>query len=215
MTKHLSLLLAAIITTGLFAQTAEAAPIPGTSTSKLVSPQLGLYRSPTGFQIAAGKSGWVHSQAPSGNKFIATMYKAPTKAEPGSVASRMRADLHSTGNITASTVKENEETKTASAASLTVRVDELKKDTSIDRYIQRWMKEYPRYGFDVLGSKPFVQNNQRGYVLDLVNREQGKQLRQVVFVKQKNAVILTCRDQIATFNTSLKSCNQIIRTFTW
>jgi hypothetical protein len=194
----------------LLFSTAQAAPIPATSTSKLVSPQLGLYRSPMGFQITAGGSGWVHAEPPKGNKFIATLYKAPTAAEPGSVADQMRNDLASNGSVTASIPK-----KTVTAASLTVRVDELQKDIPLDKYIQKWMKEYPRYGFDVLGSKPFVQNKQRGYVLDLVNREQGKQLRQVVFVKQKKAVILTCRDRIDSFQTNLKGCNQIIRSFEW
>ena len=77
------------------------------------------------------------------------------------------------------------------------------------------MKEYPRYGFDVLGSGAFAQKNQRGYVLDLLDRDQKKQLRQVVFLKNKKAVILTCRDQQSSFKNTLKSCNEIIRNFNW
>ncbi|RYZ64037.1 MAG: hypothetical protein EOP05_22635 [Proteobacteria bacterium] len=195
----------------LFVSNAQAAPIPATSTSKLVSPQLGLYRSPVGFQITSGGSGWVHAEPPKGNKYIATLYKSPTAAQPGSVADQMRRDLSSKGSVVASAPA----TKAVTAASLTVRVDELQKEIPLDKYIQKWMKEYPRYGFDVLGSKPFVQNKQRGYVLDLVNREQGKQLRQVVFLKQKKAVILTCRDRIVSFQDNLKGCNKIIRSFEW
>jgi hypothetical protein len=194
---------------------AFAAPIPGTATSKLVSPQIGLYHSPLGFQLNAGSSGWAHAAPPKNNKYIATVYRA---AEPGSVADRMRADLHSQGNVVngGKAVAAAKTVKPSSApATLTVRVDKLEKDTTLDRYIGKWMKEYPRYGFDVLGSKPFLQAKNKGYVLDLVNRNQGKQLRQVVFLKRKNAVILTCRDRIATFQTSLKACNQIIKTFTW
>jgi hypothetical protein len=52
-------------------------------------------------------------------------------------------------------------------------------------------------------------------VLDLINRDNGRQLRQVVFLKKQKAVILTCRDQVSTFKDSLKNCNQIIRTFQW
>ena len=189
---------------------AQAAPIPGTTTSKLVSPQIGLYHSPIGFQLNSAHTGWAHVAPPAGNKFIATVYRA----EPGSVASQMHSDLHAQGNVVgekASAVT----AKQGAPATLTVRVDDLDKDVPLDRYIAKWMKEYPRYGFDILGSKPFVQNKQKGYVLDLVNRDQGKQLRKVVFMKQKKAVILTCRDQVATFQTSLTSCNQIIKTFTW
>lgn len=181
-----------------FSLAAFAAPIPGTSTSKLVSPEIGLYHSPIGFQMNSGKTGWAHVAPPRGNKFIATMYMA----QPTSIATQMHADL--TGKI-----------KTASPATLTVRVDELEKDIALEKYIQKWLKEYPRYGFDVLGSKAFVQNKQKGYVLDLVNRDQGKQLRQVVFLKQKKAVILTCRDKVASFQTTLKSCNEIIKSFVW
>lgn len=204
-----------VLGASVFAVTsAHAAPIPATSTSKLVSPQLGLYRSPMGFQITNGGSGWAHAQAPKGNKFIVTMYKSPTAAQPGSIADQMRNDLNSKGSVVASNSAAGSK-KAGSPATLTVRVDELQKDIAIDKYIQKWMKEYPRYGFDVLGSKPFVQNKQRGYVLDLVNREQGKQLRQVVFLKQKRAVILTCRDRISSFQENLKGCNQIVRSFTW
>jgi len=165
--------------------TAQAAPIPGTATSTLVSPQLGIYRSPLGFEISAGDSGWKQGEAPSENKFIATIYKAPAKSS--------KADV----------------------GSLTVRVDKLAKEVAIDKYVQRWVKEYPKYGFDVLGSKPFSQNKERGFVLDLINRDNGRQLRQVVFLKKQKAVILTCRDQVSTFKDSLKNCNQIIRTFQW
>lgn len=180
-----------------FSFVAHAAPIPGTATSKLVSPEIGLYQSPAGFHMTAGKSGWSHVAPPKGNKFIATMYKA----QPTSVAGQIHADLHNA--------------KPASTASLTVRVDDLDKEVPIEKYVQKWMKEYPRYGFDVLGSKPFVQNKQKGFVLDIVNRDQRKQLRQVVFVKQKRAVILTCRDQVTTFQSSLKGCNEIIKSFVW
>lgn len=200
----------AIFTTfALVSLTASAAPIPGTATSKLVSPQIGLYHSPLGFQLNAAHTGWAHVAPPAGNKYIATVYRA----EPGSVAAQMHADLHSAGNV----VNGGKALAAAKGApaTLTVRIDNLEKETTLDKYIGKWMKEYPRYGFDVLGSKPFLQAKNKGYVLDLVNRDQGKQLRQVVFLKQKNAVILTCRDRVATFQTSLKACNEIIKTFTW
>ncbi len=163
-----------------------AAPHPGTATSTLVSPQLGIFRSPLGFQVSAGESGWKQAEAPADNKFIATIYKAPLKS-----------------------------LKSGDAGSLTVRVDKLSKDLALDKYVQKWMKEYPKYGFDVIGSLPFSQNKEKGYVLDLINRDSGKQLRQVVFLKKMKAVILTCRDQTTTFKESLGNCNKIIRTFQW
>ncbi len=163
-----------------------AAPMPATSTSRLVAPQLGVFRSPLGFEINAGGTGWIHGQAPSDSQYIQTVYRAPKDA-----------------------------TESKPAASLTVRVDKLDKPVAMEKYIQRWKKEYPKYGFDVLGSKPFTENKTKGYVLDLLNRDSNKQVRQVVFLKDTNAIILTCRDEAKTFPDSLKGCNQIIRTFNW
>lgn len=174
-----------------FSLAAVAAPHPGTATSTLVSPQLGLFRSPVGFQLAAGNSGWIQVSTSGDNQHIATTYRAPAQVVAKAAG------------------------KTADAGSLTVRIDKLGKEMPIDQYVQRWMKEYPKYGFDVLGSAPFVQNKDKGYVLDLINRDNGRQLRQVVFLKKQNAVILTCRDQAESFKESLKGCNQIIRTFAW
>jgi hypothetical protein len=163
---------------------AIAAPMPATSTSKLVAPQLGLYRSPIGFEINAGKSGWIHAQAPGDSRFVQTVYRAPQQQAGDKVA-----------------------------ASLTVRVDKLDKPVAMNKYIQRWQKEYPKYGFDVQGGKAFTEGNNKGYVLDLMNKDANKQIRQVVFMKASNAIILTCRDDVASFKDSLKACNQIIRTF--
>ncbi|MES2856389.1 MAG: hypothetical protein V4692_11030 [Bdellovibrionota bacterium] len=178
MKKQITLAVAALGVL-LSAQMVSAAPIPGSTSSKLVSPQLGLFRSAKGFEINAGGSGWAHVAPPKDGKFVATMYDAP------------------------------------GSAALTVRIDELKKDTTLDAYVQKWMKAYPRYGFDVIGSKPFAQNGSKGFVLDLVNRDSKKQLRQVLFLKEKKAVILTCRDDQTKFRDSLKGCNQIIKTFAW
>jgi hypothetical protein len=103
----------------------------------------------------------------------------------------------------------------ATQAALTVRVDAITKPTDLDKYSAKWMKDYPRFGFEVITSKKVKVGNETGFLLDLVNRESAKQLRQVLFVKNKNAVTLTCRDDIKSFSQTLAACNDIIRTFTW
>lgn len=100
-------------------------------------------------------------------------------------------------------------------ASLTVRVDKLEKRQALRSYVDQWLKDYPKFGFDVLGSKPFETGKQKGYVIDLVSRSSQKQLRQVVFMKDDKAVILTCRDHQENFKHTLKSCNSIIKSFQW
>lgn len=163
---------------------AHASPQPGTASSRLIAPRLGFYRSPDGFRLHAGDSGWLQAAPPRGNQTILTVYRSP---------------------------------QSESKASLTVRVDQLARGTTGDRYISRWIKEYPRFGFDVLGSQPFVQGNVRGHVIDLMNRDSKMQLRQVVFVSEarKRAAILTCRDNASGFTSTLKSCNSIVKTFEW
>ena len=159
---------------------ALAAPMPGTSSSKLVAPELGLLRSPAGFQVQSSQTGWRLVEPLADSKYVHGLYK-PNNG----------------------------------SGSLSVRVDQLEQELSLERYVQRWQKEYPRYGFDVISSQGFNLNKTKGFVLDLINRDNHKQLRQVVFVRSKTAAILTCRDEQDKFNYTLKACNQIIKTFRW
>lgn len=100
-------------------------------------------------------------------------------------------------------------------AALTVRVDQLKTTSTLKTYVKTWMKDYSRFGFDVLAAKPVRVEGQNGFLLDVINRDAAKQLRQVVFLKDRVAVILTCRDHRESFEKSVGACNDIIRTFKW
>lgn len=164
---------------------AEAAPIPGTSSSAKMAPKLGVHRSALGFEMKTAGTGFKQVAVPSDNKYIESVFQ----------------------NINGG----------SKAGTLTVRVDKLEKATSLKRYVQRWEKEYPKYGFDLLGSKAFTQSGTQGYVLDLINRKTNRQLRQVIFMNEpkKSAVILTCRDNTKQFSATLKGCNEIIRSFAW
>lgn len=99
--------------------------------------------------------------------------------------------------------------------SLTVRVDSLKAHVPLRAYVKQWMKDYHRLGFEVLASKPVKVNGQTGMVVDVINREIAKQLRQVVFIKDRTAVVLTCRDHKDSFEESVRVCNEITRNFHW
>lgn len=165
-----------------FSFNAVAAPIPGAG--RKANPQLGLYESPHGFQIATASTDWLQTKPPKSTRYIATMFRSPE------VRNKMRATL-------------------------TVRVDRLTQPMAISEYVKRWTKEYPKFGFDVKGSKKFTMNGQQGYVVDLVNPSKKRQLRQVIFMKNNRAVLMTCRDHVNSFNESLKECNKMIKTFSW
>ncbi len=101
--------------------------------------------------------------------------------------------------------------------SLTVRVDQLEKSAQIGDYLKKWLKEYPRLGFNVLASRKLEINGQSGILLDLTNLKSQKQLRQVIFFNpvKDQAVVLTCRDSKKGFAQSLRDCNQLIKNFSW
>ncbi len=100
-------------------------------------------------------------------------------------------------------------------AALTIRTEKLDRPTELATYANKWMKDYPRLGFEILTAKKVRVGENVAYMLDLVSRENAKQLRQLLFLKGRMAVTMTCRDEISTFAQSLKSCNDIVRTFRW
>jgi len=56
--------------------------------------------------------------------------------------------------------------KNKSRGTLTVRVDRMQNDSGLQTYVKRWVKEYPKYGYNVLGSKPFQSKGKKGYIID-------------------------------------------------
>ena len=168
----------------LFSFRLEAAPIPGTASSTLVSKKPGVFQSPKGFRLDAGNTAWIQSAPPKKIPALVTVYKAPVPIDGQQPA-------------------------------LTVRVDDLRQAQPLKTYVKKWMQDYNRFGFDVLTAKPVKVGESQAFLLDILSRETKKQLRPVVFLRDKTAVILTCRDQRETFTKTVQDCNQIIKTFAW
>lgn len=99
--------------------------------------------------------------------------------------------------------------------SLTVRVDTLQEPLSLRAFTRQWIKDYPRLGFDVLNARPIHLHEQPGFLVDIVNKQTSHQLRQVVFLKDSVAVILTCRSHTKDFDQTVQQCNEIVRQFRW
>jgi hypothetical protein len=167
-----------------FPYLAHAAPIPGTSSSPLVSALPGQFLSTHGFKLNAAHTDWVQKTPPKYIPSLATVYRAP--------------------------VRQN-----GQQPALTVRVDELRKSQPLQVYVKKWMKDYSRFGFDVLTAKPIKLKDNQAFLLDIVSRETQKQLRQVVLLKNKTAVIMTCRDHRESFSKTVQECNEIMKTFEW
>lgn len=100
-------------------------------------------------------------------------------------------------------------------ATLSLKSDTLTQPTTLEAYSKKWIREYASFGFDFLGSKPFLQNESKALVIDLFHKKLQKQTRQVIFLKDKTSVILTCTHDVQNFQKILPECNSIIRTFRW
>jgi hypothetical protein len=105
--------------------------------------------------------------------------------------------------------------KSKSNAQITLRMDQLTKKQGIESYAKKWMRDYPHYGFEVLGTKTFAHAGGEGVVVDIVHRPNSKQLRQVILLKDKKVAILTCSDDKLKFQETLADCNQLVKSFNW
>jgi hypothetical protein len=102
-----------------------------------------------------------------------------------------------------------------SAASLSVRTDTLSKQSSLENYAKKWMRDYPSYGFEVLGAKSFGMAGGPGLVVDMIQKGRSKQIRQVILQKGNRVAILTCLDNQSSFQKTLIACNQLVKNFAW
>ena len=100
-------------------------------------------------------------------------------------------------------------------ATLTARKEKLEQEKDLKQYTRKWMNEYPKFGYNVLGQKPFTLDGRNAYVIDLISAASEKQSRQVISEKNGTVVVLTCLDNKEQFSRSLPFCNKIIRSFKW
>ncbi len=89
------------------------------------------------------------------------------------------------------------------------------KTENISQFTKKWAREFPLFGFDVLGIKKHSLDKRRAYILDVLNTSTEKQARQIISHNKKEFVILTCMDNIQSFRNSLQKCNSIIQSLKW
>lgn len=168
----------------LFMAAASASPMPGMSSSLLVSQKPGIFRSVKGFTVNSGSTEWILGDTPADLPSVETLYRSP-------------------------------ETHRGMQPVLTVRVDELSHKMDLKTYVKQWMKDYTLLGFNVLKAATMKVNSQPAFVVDVDEAKGEKRLRQVVFVKDRTAVVLTCRDLRDSFSKTVKQCNEIFKSFEW
>lgn len=167
---------------------AQAAPFPA-ATSVFSRPQTGLFWRSKGFSLPTAGTAW----------------QLQTPDTENSVEKEAQAILSSGTFIQ----------KRFPKARFSVNVEHVKGVSTVEAYSKKWVKEYYQYGFDVLRSKPFKQNDEIGLVYDLRARQKSVQVRQVIFLKNKTAVTLTCTDDTRSFSQSVADCDRLIKNFRW
>jgi hypothetical protein len=168
---------------------ALSAPFPGTSGSWLTRPQSGLFWASRGFTMGTEGTGWVMEQDELSKD---SLKQAKNPIEEANYTHQQFPK-----------------------AKFSIRVETLKADQTLETYSKKWSKEYHPYGFNLLGTRPFQHDEDKGLIYDLVSKSKPVQVRQVVFLHKKEAVILTCTDDKRSFSQSLKDCNQMVRKFKW
>lgn len=169
----------------LISMTSWGAPHPATTSSVLTDPEKGFSFYSYGFKLNLNGSKWNPVQKDSDSLFAEVEFQ-----------------------------KKNLKDK-ISNAQINLRMDQLTKNQGIEAYAKKWMRDYPQYGFEVLGTKTFGHSGGQGVVVDLFHRPNGKQLRQVILLKEKKVAILTCSDQKKSFAETLADCNKIVKNFSW
>ncbi len=169
-----------------------ASPIPGMGSSNLVSPSKGYNFNLRGFRLTKGQTNWGLQAATATNQ---------NSTEEASFKRGKEISVRFQSPI--------------SNGFLAVKTETLATPITVEFYAKKWIRDYSYYGFDVLGAKSFSQGNARGYVIDLYHSKKLKQMRQVVFLREKTAVILTCTDEKKQYQLTLSNCNNITKTFSW
>lgn len=102
------------------------------------------------------------------------------------------------------------------SATLSVRIDDETKASTLEDYVKTWVPKFPQFGLDVLNYQYYKMTPQvQAFVVDLTNTTSGKYVRQVFFHKNKRAIIFTCMDDQKNYKSTVSNCNELIKTFTW
>lgn len=158
-----------------------SAPAPAAIKKKL-APHAPPIHLELGIELSLNGTSWEHVPLPHPQSGLHAVFKSPSR----------------------------DYTKTQ-AATLTVRTEKLGESKNLKEFVRQWLKEYPKFGYDVLGSRGFTLSQQEAVVVDLVGTHSKKQARQILLLKGDDVVLFTCLDNKDHFEVSLKDCNTIIK----
>ncbi len=98
-------------------------------------------------------------------------------------------------------------------SSLTIRESELAQKTKLKKYVKSWIKDYRKYGLNLIDSKPLKINEQKAFMIDSEHIVTKKVFRQIVLLKDKKSITITCKTE--KDSNELVKCAELIKNFSW
>ena len=91
---------------------------------------------------------------------------------------------------------------------LSLRRDESKY-SSAKAYAERWLRDYPKFGFELIFARSRNVEKADGYEMELKANETDKTIHQLIIQKNKKAFVFTCSDQTDRFKETLEGCEKV------
>lgn len=164
---------------------ALAAPHPATGSSLLTDPAKGLFAHGFGFRLHDLADTWIP---------VPVLTESPLESlrfEP-KLAQGEKSD-----------------------AAISIHFEKMDRKQSLESYARKWIREYPNYGFEMLGTKGVLIRGQKALLVDLTQNNKNRQIRQTVLQDQDRVMIVTCLDRKDQFQQTLSACNRLLRGLEW
>lgn len=100
-------------------------------------------------------------------------------------------------------------------SSISIHLETMTKNSSLESYARKWMREYSGYGFEILGTKGVLLNGEKTLLVDLTQNRKNRQIRQAVLQRGSRIAVVTCLDKKDSFHLTLGICNEVLRGFQW
>ncbi len=116
-------------------------------------------------------------------------------------------------------INEQIDLKHTKLKTLRLSIKKMETKLTLDAYVKKSLRDYNQYGFTILSSQQVMINSNPAIVIDLIQKNNQTQSRQVFLQKKSNTnqqiIIASCIDQTPAFSESVKGCNAAMNSFSW
>ncbi len=94
---------------------------------------------------------------------------------------------------------------------LTLRIDKGPW-SSARAYGERWLKDIPKYGYELQMSRDATYGNLKGFEIELFSTQSKRVSRQFIVKESQELWVFNCTSDQKHFSTSWKACEKILKT---